>query len=398
MKIAIKIFGLWLILSVFAFAGFSQESASIRQLIAELERNNTQLQALQHAVTAEKAGNRIGLNPDDPQMDINYLKPNPRLADHRLDYSISQEFEFPTVYGWRKRVARGQDAVLDQHYLVSRAGIVGQALQTWLQWVYHRQQQQMLGLQYGHAAQLAEAYQRAFEAGSIAVLERNKARIHAANLRKSLELGEIELTAAWNELMRLNGGQAFGQLPQEYPDWALPASFTDWYVEISGSSPELDALSAQLDVHRDEQRLASAMRLPRFSVGYMREQDIEVDFRGVTFGLSLPLWQHQNRSKHARLQSQAQESLLQDARIQFRLEQQHAYQKALALQQHSQEIRQLLNESSGPDLLKKALDLGEITLVDYLVEQSMYYELQEKLLEAELEYYRTLAEMRKWIY
>ncbi|HLW51158.1 MAG TPA: TolC family protein [Sphingobacteriaceae bacterium] len=398
MKIIIKIFASCLFLSGMVLNLFAQEEAQIKNMIAELERNNTHLQAIQHAVNAEKAGNRIGLNPDDPQIGINYLKPHPRLADHRLDYSITQELEFPTVYGWRKKVAQGKDAVLDQQLLMSRSEVVGLTLQNWLQWVYHREYQQLLKVQSQHATQLAEAYQRAFEAGSISVLDRNKARIHAANLQKSFELQGIELSASWNQLIRLNGGQAFSQLPTHYPDWVLPISFEVWISEISKKPAALQAMHAQLDVHKDEQRLAAAMRLPHLSVGYMREQDIEVDFRGVTFGLSLPLWQNKNRSKHARLQSQAQESMLIDAQSQFEMEQQHLLQKAQLLQKHSLELRQLLNDSTEPALLQKALELGEITLVEYLVEQSLYYELNEKLLNTELDYYQTLAQMWQWLY
>lgn len=402
MKKLNKIWLCCLLLSGMAPNGFAQDAvqgaAQLRNMIAELEQNNTHLQAMQHGVNAEKAGNRIGLSPNDPQVGINYLKPNPRLADHRLDYSITQELEFPTVYGWRRKVAAGQDAVLDQQFLMSRSEVVSLALQSWLQWIYHRENQQLLRVQSQHASQVAEAYQRAFDAGSISVLDRNKARIHAANLKKSFELQEIELASSWNQLIRLNGGQPFSQLPENYPDWTLPASFEAWFSEISGQKAGLQAMSAQLEVNRDQERLASAMRLPHLSIGYMREQDIEVDFRGVTFGLSLPLWQNQNRSKHARLQTRAGESMLQDARLQFELEQRHLYQKALSLQKHSQELQQLLKDSSEPNLLRKALDLGEITLVDYLVEQSLFYELQEKLLHAELEYYQTLAQMRQWLY
>jgi len=398
MKIIIKIFASCLFLSGIALDSIAQEEAQIKNMIAELERNNTHLQAIHHAVNAEKAGNRIGLTPDDPQVGVNYLKPHPRLADHRLDYSITQELEFPTVYGWRKKVAQAKDAVLDQEVLMSRSELVGMVLQNWLLWVYHREYQQLLKAQSQHATQLAGAYQRAFEAGSIGVLDRNKARIHAANLQKSFELHGIELSWSWNQLIRLNGGQAFSQLPTHYPDWGVPISFEVWMADISNKPAALQAMRAQLDVHQDEQRLASAMRLPHLSVGYMREQDIEVDFRGVTFGLSLPLWQNKNRSKHARLQSQAQESMLIDAQSQFEMEQQHLFQKAQSLHKHRLELKKLLTDSTEPTLLQKALELGEITLVEYLVEQSLYFELNEKLLKAELDYYQTLAQMRQWLY
>src|SRR5690606_5145685 len=236
--------------------------------------------------------------------------------------------------------------------------------------------------------------------GKINVLERNKARLHATNANKAVEFNQIELESAWNTLLRLNGGRPFTTaLPEQYPaDWLLPASFEDWFAQVTGRSGLLQALSDELEVSRTRESLAKAMKLPNLSVGFMREQDIEVDFRGVTFGLSIPLWQNQHRSKHARLQTLAQESRIFDAQQQFELERQYLFRKAAALKNQSTELQEILRGSKEPILLRKALELGEINLVDYLVEQSMYYELQEKALQAELEYYQVQAEMRKWLF
>lgn len=384
-----------------AFISHAQPSDTdqeLRNMIAELERNNTSLHALENSITAEKMSNRIGLNPEDPEIGINYLKPNPRLADHRLDYSITQELEFPTVYSWRRKIAGGLDKVLDHQYQVQRSQLISQILQTWLDWVYHKEIDNVLENQHSHAQQLVDAYQRSFQAGSISILERNKARIHAVNVQKSLELNRIELTAASNQLLRLNGGQPLVALPAAYPSWTLPASLQDWLQEASGQQAGLQLLSAELEVHQQEQSLAGAMQLPNLSIGYMREQDIEVDFRGLTLGMSVPLWHNRNRTRHSRLQQQAQESLIIDAQQQFELELQHQYQKAHALAQQIDELRSILEDSREPTLLRQALDLGQINLVDYLMELSMYYDLQEKQLQAEREYYLVQADMRKWLY
>ncbi|HZH54803.1 MAG TPA: TolC family protein [Sphingobacteriaceae bacterium] len=367
-------------------------------MIDEIERNNTRLQASQESLAAEKAGNRVGIRPADPVVGINYLKPNPRLADHRLDYSVSQELEFPTVYGLRRQVASRQDRVLDQVHGLQRRDLVDEALQTWLDWVYRQENRQVLQLQREHAEQLAEAYQRAFDAGSVSVLERNRARVFAQNAQQAVALNEIELEGSWYELIRLNGGQALAKVPQAYPAWDLPPSFEQWFSQVSDREAGMHVLEAELEVLRTEQQLATAMGLPNISLGYMREQDIEVDFRGFTLGLSLPLWQNRGRAQHARLKSRAQQSLLEDAGQQFELQQRHLYQKARALHQQLRALRSLLAESQEPQLLRSALDLGQISLLDYFMELGIYYDLQEKLVTAERDYYMTQAAMRVSLY
>lgn len=374
-----------------------QNAASLSNLINSLDSNNTTLKSYRAVIEAEKISNRVGINPDDPQVGINYLRPNPRLSDRRLDFEISQELEFPTVYGHRRKVANSKDQVLDMNYHIQRSEILSEGLEIWAQWFYYYQNKAILELQKTHAIQIAEAFQKSFNAGQINVLERNKARINQINKSKDFELNEIELQSAYNELVAKNGGKPIKDLPVVQPDWQLPNTFEEWINQSRENSVLLQTLSTELAANQAQEKLAKAMQLPNFQIGFMREQDIEVDFRGVTFGMSIPLWQHKNRNKHARLQTQAQETLLFHTTQQQEIEQRNLFLRAQTLSQQVEELKVVANESNSPELLKKALDLGEITLVDYLVEQSMYYELMEKILQAEKDYLSTQILLRKWL-
>lgn len=366
-------------------------------LIAELESNNTALQALKQALIAQKAGNRVGLNPADPEVGISYLRPNPRLSDRRLDFEISQELEFPTVYGHRRKVANQQDEVLDLQYRLERNEVLSQALQLWVDWLYYHRNREALELQKSHAHQIALAFQQAFEAGQINILDRNKARIHEINTVKAAEFNEIELQSALYELTELNGGKSLGNLPILWPNWDLPDRFEEWMANVESQSVLLQTAQQDLSTYQAQEKLAKAMQLPHLQVGFMREQDIEVDFRGVTLGMSIPLWQHRNRSKHARLQTRAQESIVHHTMQQQELEQRRLFLKAKTLKTQAEELKAIVQENTTPELLRKALDMGEITLVDYLVEQSMYYDLMDKSLEAEREYLSVQVQLRKWL-
>lgn len=378
---------------------------TLRILIASIDSNNTTLKAIKLGVDAQKMENRTGLNPDDPKVGVNYLRPNPRLSDHRFDFGISQEFEFPTVYGHRRKVAGRQNEALDLEYELQRREILIQAIRVWLQWVYYGQFGSLLQLQHDHARQIADSYQRAFEAGQINILERNKARIHAATTRKAFDFNEIERQSAHDQLIQLNGGLPLPELDSNgsiasanaFMNWELPANVESWLALIQGRSILLDALEKEVEVARSREKLAGAMQLPNLEIGFMREQDIEVDFRGFTFGVSIPLWQHRNRVRQARLQTTAQESQLSNSNGQFELEQRNLFRKAQALKIQLDELHAVLDDTKGPELIRRALDLGEITLVEYLVEQEMYYGLMESLLQTELEYQLVQVDMRKWL-
>jgi hypothetical protein len=55
--------------------------------------------------------------------------------------------------------------------------------------------------------------------------------------------------------------------------------------------------------------------------------------------------------------------------------------------------RKSLETANSSDLLKKALDAGEISLLDYILEIGLYYDTVNQALEAERDYQMAYAEL-----
>jgi CHAT domain-containing protein len=83
----------------------------------------------------------------------------------------------------------------------------------------------------------------------------------------------------------------------------------------------------------------------------------------------------------------------EDSKVQFYNRLQMIYQKAAALQQNTQKLRQSLSDYSNEPLLKKALDAGEISLLNYLLEVEFFYNAMNKVLEAERDFEMAAAEL-----
>ena len=64
------------------------------------------------------------------------------------------------------------------------------------------------------------------------------------------------------------------------------------------------------------------------------------------------------------------------------------------LQQNVQKLRQSLSDYNNEPLLKKALETGEISLLNYLLETEFYYNAINKTLEAERDF--ELAAAKLW--
>ena len=75
------------------------------------------------------------------------------------------------------------------------------------------------------------------------------------------------------------------------------------------------------------------------------------------------------------------------------MEMKNQYLRAIGLNEIAQNYRNLLNTSNSADLLQKALDAGEISLLNYLTEISLYYNTVNLALEAEKDFQKSVAEL-----
>ncbi len=64
------------------------------------------------------------------------------------------------------------------------------------------------------------------------------------------------------------------------------------------------------------------------------------------------------------------------------------------MQKNARRIRQSLENNNNEPLLKKALDAGEISLLNYLLEIEYYYNAVNKALEAERDFELAVAELQ----
>lgn len=83
---------------------------------------------------------------------------------------------------------------------------------------------------------------------------------------------------------------------------------------------------------------------------------------------------------YAEANSQALESIAADNKIQFYNHLKALHTKTIALQKNVNEYQSGLLSFDSSELSKKALDQGEISLIDYLMEFSLYYESVNKCL------------------
>jgi outer membrane protein TolC len=371
-------------------------SQSTNGIIAEVENNNTTLAALRKKADAERIGNRTGLALKNPELEFNYLWGNPEAIGKRNDISIMQSFDFPTAYAYRNQISELRNIQVELEFESQRREILLRARQLCNSIIYHNAMQAELGRRVENARRLSDSYEAKFKAGEAGIIDVNKARVNLLNVRKDAESNVIERQTLLAELVSLNGGKPVDLTDTVYPLEALPADFEEWYTGAEQNNPLLQWLKQEVSVNRKDEQLSLAMSLPRFQAGYMSEKVVGEQYQGISFGIAIPLMENRNQVKYAKARTVAVQSAESDARLRFYNDLKALHARAVSLRKSIDDYRQNLQVYSSTSLLQKALDQGELSLAEFLYEQTFYYESFNKLTATEKELYDAVAELNRY--
>ena len=235
-----------------------------------------------------------------------------------------------------------------------------------------------------------------FEIGETGIIDFNKAQVYLLNIIKDAESNEIGRNALLAELQSLNGGITVQFTDSVFPLQVTELDFEQWYIHAEQNNPVLQWLKQEISISQKNEKLNTAMGLPRFQAGYMSEDVVGQQFQGITVGLAIPLLENKNAVKYAKAKTIAVQSAETDTRLQFYNNLKALHTKAISLQNSLNDYRTNLQKFSNSDLLLKALDHGELSLAEYYYELSVFYESLNKLLVLEKTLNETVIELNRY--
>lgn len=370
----------------------------VDSVLARIERNNTTLAAMRKNVDAEKIGNTMGIYLQNPEFGFNFLWSDPTSVGNRTDISIKQSFDFPTAYGHRRQISEFRNMQAELDYQKQRKNILLEARLLCADIIYANALAEEYRVRLGNARELAAAYEAMFEKGEVGVLEYNKAQLNLLNVKKEAGVVEIEKAAYLKQLTALNAGQPVEinssvlLLPQ------LPPGFDQWYTEAEQDNPSLQWLDREIQLNMEQEKLNRSLWLPKASAGYMSENRYGEHFQGITAGVSIPLWENKNTVRYAEARTLALNSVVTDYKLQLYNQLKIQFEKAISLKNMVDEYRQSLNLYSNAELLKKALDEGELSLLNYLMEISLTYTTIDTYIKGQNELNKSLILLYQYQY
>ncbi|MBP7611555.1 MAG: TolC family protein [Paludibacter sp.] len=384
-----------IIVSILAIIATSSLFAQnkISDVLGSIEQNNTTLKALRETADAQKLANRTGIFLSDPEIGFNYLWGNPSSAGNRQDINVTQSFDFPTISGLKSKVANKQNELVEWQYKADRMNILLEAKQYCLDLIYYNALLQELSVRLGHAEIIAAGQKERLDRGDGNIMEYNNVQLNLSTVKGEITRITTERNAVISQLVRLNGGSELTFKVSEYEQLQIPNNFVDWFVVAEQKNPVLSYVKQEIELSRKQVSLSKSMNLPTFSAGFMSENVIGQRYQGVSVGVSIPLWANKNRVKQAKSAVRAAESRQTDTKQQFYSQLEILYQRTYGLKLAADTYRTSLANANNSSLLKKALDAGQISILDYIVEMGLYYNTVTQTLEAERDYQKAFAEL-----
>lgn len=369
---------------------------SIDSVLAEIGRNNTEIKALRSEMKAKQNSFKTGLNPSNPEVEFNYLWGNPSLMGQRTDFRIVQSFDFPTAYIHRSDIA---ETMTDQSELEFKSAVRNIFLEannicsnlTKLNALIAKHQDRAK-----HATQLRMAYEAKFEAGDANILDLNKAKLNESQIKNELRALIIEREVELNSLASLNGGKPVTFSDSVFVFDPIEVDFNIWFTKTVSSIPELEWLSKEAEKSALEVKLAKSMSLPKVEAGYMSESLTNEQFRGITVGLTIPLWENANTVKTAKTNGLAVENMVFHQKELLFNHLQTIHKQIISLQNEIDLFETEFIKYHNQQLLETSLEAGEISLIEYLMELSFYYEIEEQLLQQKYELSFLINELNKY--
>lgn len=199
-----------------------------------------------------------------------------------------------------------------------------------------------------------------------------------------------------SELATLNEGTSVNLDETVFTAVIIPDDFESWYQQAEQNNPVLSWLKQEIEIIEMQKKLNNAMSLPKLSAGYMSEKVVGQQFQGITAEISILLWKNKNTVKYPKAKAIAVQSMESDTKLVFYNQLKTQHTKVKALQKNVTDYRVSLELLDNSALLKKSLDIGEISLTDYFFEISFYYESIRSLLDAEKELNKDAAVLNQY--
>lgn len=368
---------------------------SVEEVLEIVERNSPALKAASARLEYETLSNAGVKYLDSPEFGFNYLWGQGPDGGIRRDFSISQSFDLPALTGMRRKLAQSEDSMSRALYEAKRRDVMSRAREACSDIVYYNAL--IAGLEDYQALmqELCEAVERKAALGEADALNLASARLQISALKSKLSRARSDRMGALSELRVLCDSSTVDIAAVQWPYKEDLPDFESWYGAALGRDPDLRYVASEMQSAALQLKMDKMSWVPALSVGYMAELAPEDRYRGMTFGISIPIWSGGNRVKRSaaavRYTSAQHEALERSASERLR----KTWQNAASRRDAAAESRAALEAADPRGMLSKLLESGSVSVMGYVFALGTYYDALEQTLLDERDSRAAWIELQK---
>ena len=392
-----KTYTLYILGSILLGTLTTRAQSSIDQVLKSIETNNKSLQANTKMTDAQKLDAQTGKFLANPSVEWEQMWGNRNNPGSEYTLTVKQSLDFPTTYSNKNKLANLKANTIGFQSAAYRQQLLLNAKQTCIEIIYLRKQKSLLDERLANAETMFALYKKRFESGDANQLELNKIQLELLNAQNQSRLNKAALTAAEEQLRNFNGGNPITFDATDYPAGEELINFDQLQAAFMEADPNLKSLTGDQEIANREVKLSRSLTLPKFDVGYKRNAASDhVASNGFMVGVSIPLFENKNTVKKAKAQAEFATASLEDNRLNLKTNLQQLYQQAEALQISRADYAKVLEQQRNIELLNKALNAGQLSVIDYFTELTTIYDSHQSYLDVEKEYHSILAQLYQY--
>lgn len=369
---------------------------SIESILAEIGKNNKTLLAAEQFYKAQNLEYQTGNNPTDPTVEYDFLAGRPASAGNQHDFIVSQDFDFPTAYGKKSQLAKSKMARSETDLKALRQDLLLEAKKHCIALVYFQKMQSLLLARLESTEKILSGFKTKLEKGDGNILDVNKAQLQLIDINRQLAQNQSDIDQTTTLLTAMNGGQTLLFENVDYPPVTAIPPFESLETEYESLDPLRITLEQEKTVREKELALSKALRLPKMSLGYHYQGILGQTYNGLHTGISIPLWEHKNTVKMNQAKLVAAEFNIDDHRVEHYHHIKVLYENYARLKQTLEAYQAILPGLKTEELLTKALDFGEISVIQYFMEMNYFSAAFQDYLQAEMQYHTAISELYKF--
>ena len=370
---------------------------SIEEVLRSVEANNKELQVNRQMVTAQKLEAKLDNNLPDPSVSYTHQYGNKEGMGIQGEVVASQSFDFPTVYVQKNKLSKAKGEGFDRQSAEIRQQILLQAKEVCLDLVLLNQQKNLLDIRRQNAEQLSALYETRLQNGDANVLEVNKINLELLNAKNEARMNEAARMAKLHELAMLNGGIEINFTDTAYLPVENPLSFVDLKQEAIPANRQLLSLQSEKAAALRQLSVSKSLNLPGFELGYRLNTATGGErFNGFLVGISIPLFSNRNHVKQAKAQSLYTDLQLESATATIESDLLRLYNQSVALKTSIDEYSEVLKSQNNLALLNKAIQAGQISMIEYFVDVTTLYQSMQNHMQLQNEYQKVMAQLYKF--